>query len=93
MLSLAGTLTVTRYDLVAPLSAVTRTVSVLSPVRRPVAPDTTTEEVEAVAVATTVAVVVPGATVTTLSTGAVPLIVNAERVTSVERTLTFKVTV
>ena len=65
----------------------------MSPVRRPVAPETTTDEVAAVGVATTVAVVVPGATVTTPSTGAVPLIVKADRVTSDERTRTFKVTV
>ena len=91
MLSDSGTLTVTLYVLVAPLSAVTRTVTTLSPTRRPVLPEIATEDVAAVAVATTGTVVVPGATSTTLFTE--PLTVNVDKVTSVDSGRTFNVTV
>ena len=88
-----GTFTVTLYERVAPLSAVTRTVTMLSPTRRPVFPEIETLDVEAVGVATTGTDVVPAGTSTKSFTGADPFTVKVDRVTSVEIGRTFRVTV
>ena len=56
-------------------------------------PEIETEDVAAVAVATTGTLVVPGATSTTLFTGAEPLTVKVDKVTSVDIGRTFNVTV
>ena len=79
--------------MVAPLSAVTRTVTKLSPTRRPVPPEITTDERVSVASATTTAIVATGSTVTTPETALSPFTVKVFREVSVDKGRTFKVTV
>ena len=90
----AGTRTVSLYRRLAPLSAVIRTESALSPRRRPVAPVTTTDDLVLLATATTGTLVVPGATITTESgLAAFPSTVRLARPVSVEIGRTNRVTV
>ena len=79
--------------MVAPFSAVTRTVKALSPTRRPDPPEITTDARESVASATTTALVATGSTVTTPLTALTPFTVKVFREVSVEIGRTFKVTV